>query len=99
MPESYITREEHEAVISRIDAEDARQNQRIEKLEDAVQNIAKLTVSVEKLAVNMDRMVREQEKTANRLTALEQEPADNWRKAIWVILTALIGAAVGYLLH
>lgn len=98
MPE-YITREEHEAVISRIDAEDSRQNQRIEKLEDAVQNIAKLTVSVEKLAVNMDRMVREQEKTANRLTALEQEPADNWRKAVWVILTALIGAAVGYLLH
>lgn len=98
MPE-YITREEHEAIISRIDAEDTRQNHRIEKLEDAVQNIAKLTVSVEKLAVNMDRMVREQEKTANRLTALEQEPADNWRKAVWVILTALIGAAVGYLLH
>lgn len=98
MPE-YITREEQEAIISRIDAEDARQNHRLEKLEDAVQNIAKLTVSVEKLAVNMDRMVREQEKTANRLTALEQEPADNWRKAVWVILTALIGAAVGYLLH
>lgn len=98
MPE-YITREEQEAIISRIDAEDARQNHRIEKLEDAVQNIAKLTVSVEKLAVNMDRMVQEQEKTANRLTALEQEPADNWRKAVWVILTALIGAAVGYLLH
>ena len=98
MPE-YITREEQEAIISRIDAEDARQNHRIEKLEDAVQNIAKLTISVEKLAVNMDRMTREQEKISSRISAIEQEPADNWRKAVWIILTALIGAAVGYFLH
>ncbi|MBR2765547.1 MAG: hypothetical protein IKE03_06160 [Blautia sp.] len=98
MPE-YITREEQEAIISRIDAEDSRQNHRLDKLEGAIENLSKLTISVEKLAVNMDRMVREQEKTANRLTALEQEPADNWRKAVWVILTALIGAAIGYFLH
>lgn len=98
MPE-YITREEHEAVISRIDAEDGRQNHRLDKLESAIENLSKLTVAVEKLAVNMDRMTREQEKISSRISAIEQEPADNWRKAVWVILTALIGAAIGYLLH
>ena len=99
MPESYITREEHEAVISRIDAEDARQNHRIEKLEDAVQNIAKLTISVEKLAVSIDRMTAEQKEVSSRLSALEQEPAENWKRAVWIVITALIGGAVGYFLH
>ena len=50
MPE-YITREEHEAVISRIDAEDSRQNHRLDKLEATVENIATLTIAVEQLAV------------------------------------------------
>lgn len=98
MPE-YITREEHEAVISRIDAEDSRQNHRIDKLEATVENIAKLTIAVEKLAVSMDKMAKEQEKMSNRISKIEQEPADNWRKAVWIVLTALIGAAVSYFLH
>lgn len=98
MPE-YITREEQEAIISRIDAEDSRQNHRLDKLEGAIENLSKLTIAVEKLAVNMDRMTREQEKISSRISAIEQEPADNWRKAVWIILTALIGAAVGYFLH
>lgn len=95
----YITREEHEAVISRIDAEDSRQNHRIDKLEVTVENIAKLTIAVEKLAVSMDKMAKEQEKMTTRISKLEAEPGENWHKAVWIILTALIGAAVGYFLH
>lgn len=95
----YITREEHEAVISRIDAEDSRQNHRIDKLEAIVENIAKLTIAVEKLAVSMDKMAKEQEKMTTRISKLEAEPGENWHKAVWIILTALIGAAVGYFLH
>jgi hypothetical protein len=98
MPE-YITREEHEAVISRIDAEDSRQNHRIDKLEATVENIAKLTIAVEKLAVSMDKMAKEQEKMTTRISKLEAEPGENWHKAVWIVLTALIGAAVGYFLH
>lgn len=98
MPE-YITREEHEAVIDRIDAEDSRQNHRIDKLEATVENIAKLTIAVEKLAVSMDKMAKEQEKMTTRISKLEAEPGENWHKAVWIVLTALIGAAVGYFLH
>jgi len=98
MPE-YITREEHEAVISRIDAEDARQDHRLEKLEATVENIAKLTIAVEKLAISMDKMAKEQEKMTTRISKLEAEPGENWHKAVWIVLTALIGAAVGYFLH
>lgn len=98
MPE-YVTREEHEAVIGRIDAEDNRQNHRLDKLEATVENIAKLTIAVEKLAVSMDKMAKEQEKMTGRIAKLEAEPGENWHKAVWIVLTALIGAAVGYFLH
>lgn len=98
MPE-YITREEHEAVISRIDAEDSRQNHRLDKLEATVENIAKLTIAVEKLAVSMDKMAKEQEKMSNRISKIEQEPGENWKKAVWLVITAIISAGVGYFLH
>lgn len=98
MPE-YVTREEHEAVIGRIDAEDNRQDHRLDKLEATVENIAKLTIAVEKLAVSMDKMAKEQEKMTTRISKLEAEPGENWHKAVWIVLTALIGAAIGYFLH
>ena len=99
MPDEYVTLAVHAEFAKRIEDENARQNHRLTKLEDAVQDISRLTVSVEKLAVSMDRMAKEQEQTNARLTALEQEPGENWKKAVWIVLTALIGAAVGYFLH
>lgn len=99
MPDEYVTMEFHTEFEKRMEAEHKRQNHRIDKLEEAVENIGKLTIAVEKLAVNMDRMTKEQEKTSARLSKLEQEPADNWRKAVWIVLTALISAGVGYFLH
>lgn len=99
MPDEYVTLELHKEFEKRMTEEHSRQNHRISKLEEAVENIAKLTVAVEKLAVNMNRMVEEQEKTATRLSKLESEPGENWKKAVWIVITALISAAVGYFLH
>jgi len=94
MPE-YITREEHNEFEKRIEAENDRQNHRLTKLETDMGDLSKLTISVEKMAVNMERMVKEQEKTSSRLTSLEQEPADKWRKFAWAIFIAVAGAVVG----
>lgn len=99
MPDEYVTLAEHREFAKRIEDENGRQNHRLAKLEDAVQNIAKLTISVEKLAVSIDRMTAEQKEVSSRLSALEQEPAENWKKAVWIVITALIGGAVGYFLH
>lgn len=99
MPDEYVTQAEHREFEKRMEAEHTRQNHRLSELEEAVKNISTLTVSVSKLAVSMEQMAEEQKKTNVRLTALEQEPAENWKKAVWLVITALIGAAVGYFLH
>ena len=99
MPDEYVTMELHTEFEKRMTEEHNRQNHRITKLEEAVENIGKLTIAVEKLAVNMSRMAEEQEKTSARLSKLEGEPGENWKKAVWIVLTALISAGVGYFLH
>lgn len=90
-----ITRAEYSADLKRIDAEEARQNKRIENLEDTTQRINDLVVSIKELSVNMSAMQTTLKALTDRLTAIEEEPAQNWKKAVWIVLAALIGAAVG----
>ena len=90
-----ITRAEYTADLKRIDAEEARQNKRIENLEDTTQKINDLVVSIKELSVNMAAMQTTLKALTDRLTAIEEEPAQNWKKAVWIVLAALIGAAVG----
>ena len=47
-----ITRAEHEEFRRRIEAEEHRQNRRLEELEETVRQIQALTISVEKMAVS-----------------------------------------------
>ena len=90
-----ITRAEYSADLKRIDAEEARQNKRLENLEDTTQRITDLVVSIKELSVNMSAMQTTLKTLTDRLTAIEEEPAQNWKKAVWIVLAALIGAAVG----
>ena len=90
-----ITRAEYTADLKRIDAEETRQNKRIENLEDTTQKINDLVVSIKELSVNMAAMQTTLKALTDRLTAIEEEPAQNWKKAVWIVLAALIGAAVG----
>lgn len=98
MPEEFVTLSVHNEFSKRIDEENARQNHRISQLESDVKDNRKLTASVEILAKSVERIAKEQENMSARLTKIEEEPAENWRKAVWLVITALISAAVGYFL-
>lgn len=76
--EESITRLEHEEFAKRIEAEDRRQNRRIEVLEENVRQIGALTISVEKMASSMETMAKELGTQGERLATLEQVPAKNW---------------------
>lgn len=95
--DNIITREEHEEFMKRMEAEDNRQNRRIEILEKTTEQIQTLTTSVEKLAMNMESMVRQMGQQGERLEALESRDGEMWRKAIGYLVTAVIGAVVGYI--
>lgn len=95
--DNIITREEHEEFMKRMEAEDNRQNRRIEILEKTTEQIQTLTTSVEKLAMNMESMVRQMGQQGERLEALESRDGEMWRKAMAYLATAVIGAVVGYI--
>ena len=69
--EDCIARAEHEEFAKRIDAENTRQNRRIEALEQSVDRFGRIASSVERLATNMEGMLKEQERQGERLDKLE----------------------------
>ena len=91
-----ITRAEHEEFRRRIEEENKRQDRRLELLEHTVQQISDLATSVEKLAVSMEGMLREQEKQGTRLETLEDRDGQMWRKIIGYAATAAVGIIIGY---
>ncbi len=95
--DSPITRAEHEEFVKRMEDEDHRQNRRIEILEKSVQQFTSLTASVEKLALNMENMLKEQEAQGKRLEALEDRDGEKWRAMISYVGTTVIGILIGYI--
>lgn len=99
-----ITRAEHEAFAQlmesenqRLREEDTRQNKRIDLLEKNVREMSALATSVEKLATNMESMVKVQEQQGARLTTLESRDGEMWRKVAGHVITAIISIVVGYI--
>jgi len=98
-----ITRIEHEEFTRRIEAEnkrlsdeDKRQNRRIDDLEAAVREMHSLAASVEKLAINMQNMLKSQEQQGERLERLESRDGEMWRQATGYIITTILGAVIGF---
>ena len=93
-----ITRAEHEEFSRRMDEWNGRQDKRLELLEENVREIGTLTASVEKLALSVQSMVKEQERQGKRLETLEGRDGAKWRKLMGYIVSALVAGVVGFLL-
>ena len=74
MDNNFITRQEHEEFARRQDEENKRQNHRITTLEEMVKQVNSLTISVERMAINMENMLEVLKKQGERIGALEEEP-------------------------
>lgn len=104
MDGDHISREVHEefrrsmeAENKRLEDEDKRQNRRIDVLEENVKQLAAINTSVEKLALNMENMLKEQVSQGRRLETLENRDGDMWRKVVGYAVTAVIGIVLGYI--
>lgn len=93
-----ISREEHEEFRRRMEEADKRQNRRIDLVENSLHQIGEIATSVEKMAISLQSMVKEQEQQGKRLEALESRDGELWRKAVGYAVTALVGAALGFML-
>ena len=92
-----LTRAEHNEFARRMEDEHTRQNKRISELEKVVGENNKLLVSVERLALSMETMQKEQEDQGNRLEKLEARDGEKWRKLIGYVISGVVGILVGFL--
>lgn len=95
--ENPITRAEHEEFVRRMEDEHHRISRRLEALEKSAEAMVKMSANVERLAVNMENMIKEQGKQGERLEVLEQKPVKRWESVTGTVLNWLLTAALAAL--
>lgn len=93
----FVSMAFHNEYAKRMEEEHIRQNHRITNLEKLVEENRNLALSIERLTISVQAMVTEQKEQGERLEALEGRDGEMWRKAVGYIVTAVIGAVVGFL--
>lgn len=94
----FLSVEVHEEFAKRMEAEHSRQNHRIKRVEDKVENLEKLTGSVESLAKSVEQMVTEQKNQGERLQELEGRDGEKWRQFVGYVLASVVSITVGFIL-
>lgn len=96
--DEFLTIKVHDEFAKRIEAEEQRQNHRLNDLEATMHQLTDLTVAVKEMAVSMSAMKDTLEAQGKRLEEIEKEPAQNWKKAVWIVVAAAIGFGIHALL-
>lgn len=99
MDSTPITRAEHEEFCKRVEAEDHRQNERLEILEEQTKQFTDLVLSVRELALSVKQLAEIQKAQGEKLDELESRDGEMWRRVSGYVITSVIGLVVGYLFH
>lgn len=101
--ENVISRAEHEEFRHSMELanqnladENKRQNKRLDILEENAKQNTALVANVERLAVNMENMLKVQEAQGKRLETLEERDGAMWRKIVGHMATVILGIIIGY---
>lgn len=112
--EEMVSRTEFDSAVKRLDEirdeafrrrdeENNRQNHRIDILEAKVHDLNKIVSSIEKMAVHMENIDREQMKqgerlkeTDERIRGLENKDGEMWRTILTHAATLIVGAVLAY---
>lgn len=104
MNDEYVTRAEcleHQKVTNaereNLVEANKRQDARLKKLEETVETIHDLAISVNTLATNMQHMLDELKNQGDRLTTLEKKDGDMWRNLLKGLVTGVAMLAIGYI--
>jgi len=92
MEDRYLKEDVHEEFAKRVDEHQARQDKRLDGLEERYRQIQDLNTSVQRIAISIEVMTKELSKQGERLEVIEKEPAANWKKFLWLLFSALTGA-------
>ena len=98
MDEKFLPRHEHDEFVKRMEEEHRRQNHRIGEVEERQKENNRTLIAIEKLALNMEIMQKEQAEQGKRLEVLESKDGEMWCKLKWYTLTVVLGAVLGYII-
>ena len=105
MDQQYITRREYDEHNLRMEDEHNRINKRLLACEKNTETQTNLLLSVERLANNMQSMLKEQEKQGKslekqdlRLAKLEDAPAEQYKSMKQTAINTAVGAVAGALI-
>lgn len=82
---------EHLSFRRRLDEHDGD----IRELKQTQILLERLTNAVNNLSTGVGELKTTVQRVDSRVAALEQEPADKWKKATWKVIELLLAAAVG----
>lgn len=83
---------EHSSFRRRLDEHDGK----IEQLQQTQILLERLTNAVNNLSTGVGELKTTVQRVDSRVAALEQEPADKWKKVTWKVVELVLAAAVGY---
>lgn len=95
--EVFMTDEEVAVKLEGHDHEIGSLKHRMEEQEEQNKVIQDLVISVQKLALTMEAMLKEQSLQGERLKKLEDEPAERWNSAKKTAFTTIISVVAGAL--
>lgn len=94
--EEFLLVAVHEEYVKRMEGEHEQMNKRLSSLETALGQQGEIVRAVDKLALNMEKMLTEQKSQGERLDVIEGRDGEMWRKAVGYLVTAVIGIIVGF---
>lgn len=96
--EDAITKAVHDEFVKRVEAEENRQNRRLELVETSIQEIKSVQSDIKAINLNIERILETLRKEESRLDTLESRDGEMWRKVVAYAVTAVVAAVVGFAL-
>ena len=97
MSEGFVTKAEYKEHNARMEDEHKRINHRLHEAEENLRQIGELTISVKEIAISMKNMSEEQKALRTDMEEMKGRDGEMWRKATGYIITAVVGAVVGFI--
>ena len=93
-----VSHKECELLCEKLQAEDERQNKRIDKLEEQQGLLTDLTIAVKGLTLEVKNMVGQIAAQNTRIQTLENRDGEKWRGAVKTVITVVLTGVVTFAL-
>lgn len=95
MSEEWVRKDYFEQVVNRIMDENKRLHKRVEELEDEIKKQTEISLTLERLVINLDHILNQLEAQSQRLKKLEEVPLETNKKVRDALINTIIGGVIG----